>query len=251
MFNPSVQTVPSDTSRSVHKSNQPKNRVPRAIKQGFWLHPDAEWRGWRGLLGATSGIHDLGTPSLFYRPAGRSSRSTSYKKIYPIQEFFSRPQNTRQLLCASVSLPVCVCACRLCLLVSERHPLVSYAPVRRAGDGAAWPPRPPRRGPARPSALHRVSLPRGVAPGGAPVLSEPLDVPVFLAEDGDLVLEQDGVQSHPGVDQRHGAKPAGELVHAGLPLGKVVGIGPAGSSRRLPGTGRERKRVKCRGTARR
>lgn len=97
--------------------------------------------------------------------------------------------------------------------------------------------RPSRRRPTTPSALHRVSfshLPlRGVDPQGAPVLSEPLDVPVFLAEDGDLVLEQDGVQSHLGVDQRHGAKPAGELVHAGLPLGKVVRVGPARSPRRL------------------
>lgn len=93
--------------------------------------------------------------------------------------------------------------------------------------------------PTTPSTLHRVSLSRlplrGVSPEGAPVLSEPLDVPVFLAENGDLVLEQDGVQSHLGVDQRHGAKPAGELVHAGLPLCKVVRIGPARSPRRLVG----------------
>lgn len=105
------------------------------------------------------------------------------------------------------------------------------------GRQSAVAPRPSRRRPTTPSALHRVSfshLPlRGVDPQGAPVLSEPLDVPVFLAEDGDLVLEQDGVQSHLGVDQRHGAKPAGELVHAGLPLGEVVRVGPARSPRRL------------------
>lgn len=105
------------------------------------------------------------------------------------------------------------------------------------GRQSAVAPRPSRRGSTTPSALHRVSfshLPlRGIDRQGAPVLSEPLDVPVFLAEDGDLVLEQDGVQSHLGVDQRHGAKPAGELVHAGLPLGEVVGVGPARSPRRL------------------
>lgn len=88
-----------------------------------------------------------------------------------------------------------------------------------------------------PPALHRVSfscLPlRRVSPEGAPVLSEPLDVPVFLSQDRDLVLEQDGVKSHLGMDQRHAAKPAGELVHAGLPLSEVVGVGPARSPRRL------------------
>lgn len=88
----------------------------------------------------------------------------------------------------------------------------------------------------------RFSLPqRGVHPRGAPVLSEPLDVPVFLAQDGDLVLEEDGVQPHLGVDQRHGAKPAGELVHAGLPLGKVVGVGPARGPGRLEEGERERE----------
>lgn len=34
------------------------------------------------------------------------------------------------------------------------------------------------------------------------------------------------------MDQGHGAKPAGKLVHAGLTLGKVVRVGPA----RRPGT---------------
>lgn len=71
---------------------------------------------------------------------------------------------------------------------------------------------------------------------GAPVWSEPLDLPVFLAEDGDLVLEQNRVQSHLGVDQWHAAKPAGELVHAGLALGKVVRVRPARGSRWLKGT---------------
>ncbi|MED6267566.1 hypothetical protein CHARACLAT_013597 [Characodon lateralis] len=74
---------------------------------------------------------------------------------------------------------------------------------------------------------------RGVSPEGAAVLSEPLDVPIFFAEDGDLVLEKHRVQSHLGVDKRHGAKPAGELVHAGLPLGEMVRVGPAGRPRRL------------------
>lgn len=66
---------------------------------------------------------------------------------------------------------------------------------------------------------------------GVPVWSEPLNLPVFLAEDGDLVLKQNGVQSHLGVDQWHTAKPAGELVHAGLALGKVVRVRPARGSR--------------------
>ncbi len=71
---------------------------------------------------------------------------------------------------------------------------------------------------------------------GTPVWSEPLDLPVFLAEDGDLVLKQNGVKSHLGVDQWHAAKPAGELVHAGLALGKVVWVRPARGSRWLRGT---------------
>lgn len=71
---------------------------------------------------------------------------------------------------------------------------------------------------------------------GPPVWSESLDLPVFLAEDGDLVLEQNGVQSHLRVNQRHAAKPAGELVHAGLSLGEVVRVCPARGSRRLRGT---------------
>lgn len=57
--------------------------------------------------------------------------------------------------------------------------------------------RPPGCGCATPSALHRVSVVRlplhGVSAQEASVLSEPLDVPVFLTQDGDLVLEQDGV----------------------------------------------------------
>lgn len=103
--------------------------------------------------------------------------------------------------------------------------------------------RPARRPPggrrATPSTFHRVSVVRlplhGVPAQEASPLSEPLDVPVLLTQDGDLVLEQDGVQPHLGVHQRHAAKPAGELVHAGLPLGEVVWIGPAGSSGRLVG----------------
>lgn len=100
-----------------------------------------------------------------------------------------------------------------------------------SGRQSAVSPRPSGRGPAAPPALHGVSVARlplrGVPPEGAAVLSEPLDVPVFFAEDGDLVLEEHGVQPHLGVDERHGAKPAGELVHAGLPLGEVVRVGPA------------------------
>lgn len=60
------------------------------------------------------------------------------------------------------------------------------------------------------------------------VLSQLLDVPVLLPQDGNLVPEQHGVQSHPGVQQRHEAKPAAEDVHAGLPLGEVVRVGPPG-----------------------
>lgn len=86
-----------------------------------------------------------------------------------------------------------------------------------------------------PSAVVHLPL-RGVSAQEASVLSEPLDVPVFLTQDGDLVLEQDGVQPHLGVHQRHAAKPAGELVHAGLPLSEVVRISPAGRPRRLVAT---------------
>lgn len=73
---------------------------------------------------------------------------------------------------------------------------------------------------------YRYRLPRPFQQG-AHVLSEPLDVPVFFAQDGDLVLEQHRVQPHLGVDQGHAAKPAGELVHARLPLGEVVRVSPA------------------------
>lgn len=141
---------------------------------------------------------------------------------------------------------------RLRFSKSKRHLLASYSSLPASSPGSSSAvvignvlsgrqsgvaPRPSRCRPAAPSALRGVPLSRlplrGLSPEGASVLSEPLDVPVLLAEDGDLVLEQDGVQSHLRVDQRHGAKPAGELVHAGLSLGKVVGVGPARSPRRL------------------
>ena len=59
------------------------------------------------------------------------------------------------------------------------------------------------------------------------VSSQPLDVSVFLPQDGNLVPEQHGVQPHLGVHQGHEAQPVAEGVHAGLPLGEVVGVGPA------------------------
>lgn len=58
-------------------------------------------------------------------------------------------------------------------------------------------------------------------------LSQLLDVPVLLPQDGNLVPEQHRVQSHLGVHQRHETKPAAKDVHAGLPLGEVVRVGPA------------------------
>lgn len=58
------------------------------------------------------------------------------------------------------------------------------------------------------------------------VLSQLLDVPVLLPQDGHLVPEQHRVQSHLGVDQGHEAQPATEDVHAGLSLGEVVRVGP-------------------------
>lgn len=65
--------------------------------------------------------------------------------------------------------------------------------------------------------------------GGTAVLVwlESLDVSVLLAQDGDLVFEQNGIQSHLRMHQGHRAKPASKCVHAGLPLGEVVGIRPA------------------------
>lgn len=191
-----------------------------------------------------------------------------YKKIfYPrvlvvssVCCVFAHLQNIQNCLaCPSVCVLLfvlsvfAVSVCVFCFFfVSKRHLLVSYSSLSASSPGSSGAvvignvlsgrqscvaPRPSCCRPTTPSTLHRVSLARlplrGVSPEGAPVLSEPLDVPVFLAEDGDLVLEEDGVQSHLGVDQRHGAKPAGELVHAGLPLGEVVRIGPARSPRRL------------------
>lgn len=73
------------------------------------------------------------------------------------------------------------------------------------------------------------SFPNPTRPGA----SKPLDVSVFLPQDGDLVFEEHGVQPHLRVDQRHVAKPAGKRVHAALPLGEVVRVGPTGSPRRL------------------
>lgn len=57
--------------------------------------------------------------------------------------------------------------------------------------------------------------------------SESFNVSVFLPQDGDLVFKEDRVEPHLRVDQRHIAKPAGKSVHAALPLGEVVGVGPA------------------------
>lgn len=56
--------------------------------------------------------------------------------------------------------------------------------------------------------------------------SQPLNVPVFLSQDGNLVPEQHRVQPHLGVHQRHETKPVTEGVHAGLALGEVVRVGP-------------------------
>lgn len=58
------------------------------------------------------------------------------------------------------------------------------------------------------------------------VHSQPLNVPVFLPQDGNLVPEQHRVQPHLGVHQRHETQPVTEGVHAGLSLGEVVGVGP-------------------------
>lgn len=225
------------------------------------------------------------TPSLFYRPALVPRRQESHCRppLDLVQKNILSKSSPRQQraaclhVCKStqrrLACPFCVllfvlsvCGSCLCFFfpVPQRHLLVfQLVPPSSPGSGggavvignvlcgrqSAVAPRPSRRRPTTPSALRRVSfsqLPlRGVDPQGAPVLSEPLDVPVFLAEDGDLVLEQDGVQSHLGVDQRHGAKPAGELVHAGLPLGEVVRVGPARSPRRL-GTETEKSHYQCR-----
>lgn len=58
------------------------------------------------------------------------------------------------------------------------------------------------------------------------VHSELLDVPVFFPQDGNLVPEQHRVQPHLGVHQRHETQPVTEVVHAGLSLGKMVGVSP-------------------------
>lgn len=195
-----------------------------------------------------------------------SSLFMSYKKIfYPrvlvvssVCCVFAHLQNIQYCLaCPSVCVLLFICLCLRFLFVyfiSKRHLLVSYSSLPASSPGSSGDvvignvlsgrqscvaPCPSCCSLTTPPTLHRVSLShlplRGVSPKGALVLSEPLDVPVFLAENGDLVLEQDRIQSHLRVDQRHGAKPAGELVHASLPLGKVVWIGPARSPRRLVG----------------
>lgn len=66
------------------------------------------------------------------------------------------------------------------------------------------------------------------AQGSTPAASKALDVPVLLPQDRHLVLEEHGVQPHLRVCERHEPQPAGERVHAGLSLGKVVRVCPAG-----------------------
>lgn len=167
-----------------------------------------------------------------------------------ICETYSTVWHVRQFVYFFLSVCVCVYCLRfsnpsaICLF--PIHPFPASSPGSSSavvignvlsGRQSCVAPCPSWCSPTTPSTLQRVSLSRlplrGVSPEGASVLSEPLNVPVFLAEDGDLVLKQDRVQSHLWVDQRHGAKPAGELVHAGLSLGKVVWIGPARSPWRL------------------
>lgn len=75
--------------------------------------------------------------------------------------------------------------------------------------------------------------------GAYPRASQPLDVPVFLPQDGNLVPEQHGVQSHLGMHQGHETQPATEGIHAGLSLGKVVWVGPP---RRLGALGTKTQR---------
>lgn len=58
------------------------------------------------------------------------------------------------------------------------------------------------------------------------VRSQPLNVPVFLPQDGNLVPEQHRVQPHLGVHQWHETQPVTEGVHAGLSLSEVVWVGP-------------------------
>lgn len=65
--------------------------------------------------------------------------------------------------------------------------------------------------------------------------SESFNVSVLLSQDGDLVFKEDRVEPHLRVDQRHIAKPAGESVHAALPLGEVVRVSPARGPGRLCG----------------
>lgn len=193
------------------------------------------------MLWATSGIDDgwgcqaLQTPFLPCCPANLLREQESISSVAPSLQH--RPT------CLSVHLflwPSSACfrlspcgsggggssSAASLLLSSERQGCVSCCP--------------PGCRNALPLTFCRVSavhLPlHGISSQEASVLSEPLDVPVFLTQDGDLVLEQDRVEPHLGVHQRHAAKPAGELVHAGLPLSEVVRISPAGGSRRLVGT---------------
>lgn len=72
------------------------------------------------------------------------------------------------------------------------------------------------------------------------VHSQPLNVPVFLPQDGNLVPEQHRVQPHLGVNQGHETQPVAEGVHAGLTLGEVVRVGPP---RRLGALGLEKQRM--------
>lgn len=71
------------------------------------------------------------------------------------------------------------------------------------------------------------------SPAPSAAASESFNVSVLLPQDGDLVFKEDRVEPHLRVDQRHIAKPAGKSVHAALPLGKVVGVGPARGPGRL------------------
>lgn len=84
-----------------------------------------------------------------------------------------------------------------------------------------------RPGPAQSSSRRRRLCGAGAARPHGQRSSESFNVSVFLPQDGDLVFKEDGVEPHLRVDQRHIAKPAGESVHAALPLGEVVGVSPA------------------------
>lgn len=196
--------------------------VARGDQKDLWVGVWGGWwgRGWVARFAITDTFPLLPSCACAERAGKSMSSSFMLYKKYSIQEFSSSVvcaaclhifANIQYCFGMSVSFSLSVCVCFFLFIFKSKTPS-AFSPVRPfpvsspgSSGGAVVignvlsvrqsciAPCPSRCSPTTPSTLHRVSfsrLPlRGVSREGAPVLSEPLDVPVFLAEDGNLVLE--------------------------------------------------------------